>query len=451
MWNDLTGRLNQAFKRLLPEKRLKEEQIKETLREVRKALNEADVAVPVIKDFIHAVTQKLVGSTLPANLSPAQYFINVLNQELILILGETSEGLNLNAEPPAIILMSGLQGSGKTSTTAKLARWIKETLHKSVMVVSVDIYRPAAILQLKVLAEQCGVSFFESASNQPLEIAKQAHLQAKKEGIQVLIIDTAGRLHIDEKMMEEVGSLSRALNPIENLLVVDSMMGADAAQTVMNFKAKLPLTGVIVTKADSDTRGGALLSIRYLSGLPIKFVGVGEHTDALDPFHPDRFASRILGMGDVLSLIEDISRKVDKEKAEKLAKKLEKGKGFDLEDLRTQMKEMLKVGLSGLMDKIPGLSSIPDALKSKVNDKEVIRKIALLDSMTVQERHFPNIILQSNSRKRRILEGSGAKPHDLNHLMKEFERMQKMMKKLTNKGGLSQMMQMLQGRLPNTY
>lgn len=449
MFETLTERLTGAFRSLVGKDRLKEEHIQQALRDVRKALLDADVALTVVKQFTQAVHSKSVGKELPkeGSLTPAQFFLKIVRDELVEMMGQENQSLNLNTSPPAVILMAGLQGSGKTTMTAKLANWLKETQKKSVMVASCDIYRPAAIQQLQTLAQTANIDFFPSdPSQKPLSIAEAALLQAKKQAKDVLIIDTAGRLHIDETMMAEIKALHASLKPIETLFVVDSMTGQDAIHTAQAFNAALALTGVLLTKTDGDARGGAALSIRAMTGKPIKFLGIGEKIEALEPFYPDRLASRILGMGDMLSLIEEMERKVDKEKAEKLAKKLEKGRGFDLSDLRDQMKEMVKMGgLTNIFSKLPGMAAIPQAVKAKVNDKELIRSIAILDSMTAHERRFPQLIANSGSRKRRIAQGAGANPQDINRILKQHEQMQKMMKKFGNKGNMMRMMQGLQG------
>jgi signal recognition particle subunit SRP54 len=343
--------------------------------------------------------------------------------------------------------MAGLQGSGKTTSVAKLSRWLQQQGKKKVMVVSCDVYRPAAIDQLKTLAGEVQTEFFPSSPDQqPVRIAQDALEQAKKSFCDVLIVDTAGRLHVDDQMMQEIQQLHSAIQPVETLFVVDSMTGQDAANTARAFDEALPLTGVILTKADGDARGGAALSIRQITGKPIKFIGVGEKTDALEPFHPDRIASRILGMGDVLSLVEEVTRKVDQDKAVKLANKLQKGKGFDLEDFKEQMSQMANMGgMSGLLDKLPGMGDVPDQVKNQVNDKEIGRLIAIINSMTPQERRFPAVI--KGSRKRRIAAGSGTQVQDVNKLLKQFTQMQKMMKKMKG-GGMKKMMRSLGGRLP---
>lgn len=451
MFENLSDRLTRTFRVLTGKGRLKEEHIESTLREIKEALIEADVALPVVKDFIHKVKTKAIGQDISqSSISPTQFFIKIVNDELVQMMGEENKTLNLNTTPPAVILMAGLQGSGKTTMVAKLAKWLKETQKKSVMVVSADIYRPAAILQLETLAKTAEVSFFPSdASQKPIKIVEEALLQARKQGIQVLIVDTAGRLHIDEAMMNEIKVLHAALKPIETLFVADSMTGQDAVNTARVFNQALPITGIILTKTDGDSRGGAALSIRAITGKPIKFLGIGEKIDALEAFHPDRLASRILGMGDILSLIEEVERKVDKEKAEKLAKKIEKGHGFDLSDLRDQMKEMMKMGgITNMMDKLPGMGMVPANLKAKVNDKELVRSIAVLDSMTPHERRHPTLIANSGSRKRRIAQGSGSNLQEVNRILKQHEQMQKMMKKFSNKGNMMRMMQGLKGKLP---
>lgn len=450
MFENLTERLSHTFRHLTGRGRLSEDNIKDSLREIRKALIDADVALPVVKDFIHRVQDKAIGQEIAQHLSPAQAFVKIVNDELVVILGKANEGLNFQTQPPAVILMAGLQGSGKTTTVAKLAKLLKNTHKKSVMVVSLDIYRPAAIDQLKTLAKDCEVSFFESHPNQnPIQIAETALATAKKQAQDILILDTAGRLHIDDVMMQEIKSIHKAMRPIETLFVVDSMTGQDAAKTAKVFHEALPLTGIILTKTDGDARGGAALSIASLTGKPIKFMGIGEKLDAIEAFYPDRMASRILGMGDILSLIEEVEKKVDKEKAEKLAKKLQKGQGFNLEDLRDQMKQMLNMGgISSMLDKLPGMAAIPQAMKAKVNNKEIVRSVAILDSMTPYERAMPHVIANSGSRKRRIAMGSGGSLQDVNRILKQHEQMQKMMKKFSNKGALANMMKGLAGRLP---
>ncbi|HWS02348.1 MAG TPA: signal recognition particle protein [Gammaproteobacteria bacterium] len=447
MFENLTDRLTDTLKRLRGQGRLSEENIQETLREVRMALLEADVALPVVREFIDRVRARAVGQEVLTSLTPGQALVKIVHGELIAIMGEANDELNLRMQPPAVILMAGLQGSGKTTSTAKLARWLKERQKKSVLVASCDIYRPAAIEQLQTLAREVGAEFFPSSPDQdPVAIALAAVEQARKRVIDVVIIDTAGRLHIDSEMMDEIKRVHAALNPIETLFVVDSMTGQDAANTAKAFNDALPLTGVILTKTDGDARGGAALSIRTLTGKPIKFLGVGEKTAALEPFHPDRVASRMLGMGDVLSLVEEAERKVDRAKVEKLAGKLKTGQRFDLEDFRDQLQQMMGMGgLSGLMDKLPGMGNIPKDVRSQVNDRELVRMVAIINSMTPGERSHPDVI--KGSRRRRIALGSGTEVQDVNRLLKQFMQMQKMMKQMS-KGGMSKMLRGLKGRMP---
>jgi len=448
MFDNLTERLNRALKKVSGKGRITEDNIKTTLREVRMALLEADVALPVVKDFITKIKYRALGKEVQGSLSPGQAFIKIVNDELVKAMGEANERLELKAAPPAVILLAGLQGAGKTTSAAKLARFLIEREKKSVMVVSADVYRPAAIQQLERVASEVGAEFFPSdVSQKPVDIAKNAIEAARKKLADVLIVDTAGRLAVDEEMMAEIKSLHSAINPAETLFVVDSMTGQDAANTAKAFNDALPLTGVILTKADGDARGGAALSIRAITGKPIKFLGVGEKLDALEPFHPERVASRILGMGDVLSLIEEVERKVDKKKAEKLAKKVIKGKGFDLEDFREQLVQMKSMGgIAGMMDKLPGMGNLPAAAKEQVNDKVTIQMEAIINSMTPAERANPDII--KGSRKRRIAAGSGTDIQAVNRLLKQFKQMQKMMKKLKGKGGMMKMMRGLQGMMP---
>jgi len=382
------------------------------------------------------------------SLTPGQALVKVVNDELVAVMGEGNEGLNLSTQPPAVILMAGLQGAGKTTSVAKLARWLKERERKSVMVASTDVYRPAAIDQLETLAKEVQASFFPSKSQEnPVDIAKAAIEQARRDYVDVVIIDTAGRLHIDDDMMSEIKQIHAAINPIETLFTVDSMTGQDAANTAKAFNEALPLTGVILTKTDGDARGGAALSIRHITGKPIKFMGVGEKTAALEPFHPDRVVSRILGMGDVLSLVEEAQRKMDVGSAEKLAGKLKKGQGFDLEDFRDQLRQMSKMGgIGSMLDKLPGMANIPAAVKQQVNDKELVKLEAIINSMTIKERQRPDII--KGSRKKRIASGSGTQIQDVNRLLKQFTQMQKMMKKMGKKGGMSKLMRGLGGKFP---
>jgi len=445
MFDGLSERLGQTVRNLRGVGRLTEDNIKDTLREVRMALLEADVALPVVKAFIDHVRERALGEQVMKSLTPGQALIKIVNDELVTLMGEANDGLDLSVTPPAVILMAGLQGSGKTTSVGKLARWLRETQKKSVMVVSVDIYRPAAIEQLKTVAGQVGATFCPSSADQdPVAIAEQALQQARVQHQDVLIVDTAGRLHIDEEMMQEIRRLHAALTPVETLFVVDSMTGQDAANTARAFHDALPLTGVILTKTDGDARGGAALSIRQITGKPIKFLGTGEKTTALEPFHPDRVASRILGMGDVVSLVEEAQRNLDVGQAEKMAAKLKKGKGFDLEDFREQFQQLKKMGgLSSMIDKLPGMPNLPKgALDPSAGEGQMQRMEAIINSMTPAERRKPDII--KGSRKRRIAAGSGTQIQDVNRLLKQFTQMQKMMKKM-GKGGLGKMMRGLKG------
>jgi signal recognition particle subunit SRP54 len=439
MFDNLTDRLSITLKKLKGQGRLTEDNIKEALREVRMALLEADVSLPVVTDFIGRVREGALGQDVQTSLTPGQAMIKLVQSELVKVMGAANESLNLNAVPPAVILMAGLQGAGKTTTVAKLGRWLQENQKKKVGVVSADVYRPAAIKQLEMLANEVELVFFDSdLSQQPIDIAKNAIEAAKKKFLDVIIIDTAGRLHIDDEMMGEIKALHAAINPVETLFVVDSMTGQDAAITAKAFNDALPLTGVILTKADGDARGGAALSIRHITGKPIKFIGVGEKTTALEPFYPDRIASRILGMGDMLSLIEEIEQKVDKQKAEKFARKMQKGKGFDLEDFREQLQQMQSMGgVSSMLDKLPGMGNVPQEMKDKVNDKELARQIAVIGSMTMQERRYPDLI--KGNRKKRIAAGCGQQLQDVNRILKQFLMMQKMMKKFKS-GNMANML-----------
>jgi len=447
MFDSLTERLGKTVRNLRGVGRLSEENIKETLREVRMALLEADVALPVVKEFIEQVRQRAIGEEVTKSLTPGQVFIKIVNDELTTMMGERNDALSLNVTPPAVILMAGLQGAGKTTTVGKLARWLRETQKKSVLVVSVDIYRPAAIEQLKTVAAEVEVEFFPSTVKQdPVAIAQAAMQHARVQNHDVLIVDTAGRLHIDAEMMGEIQRLHQAINPAETLFVVDSMTGQDAANTAKAFGDALPLTGVILTKTDGDARGGAALSIRHITGKPIKFLGVGEKSTALEPFHPERVASRILGKGDVVSLVEQAQQTLDVEKAEKLARKVKKGKGFDLEDFRDQFQQVKKMGgIAGLMDKLPGMPGMPQQMPGQMDEKALGRMEAIINSMTPLERRKPDII--KGSRKRRIAAGSGTQIQEVNRLLKQFTQMQKMMKKVS-KGGMKNLMRGMKGRLP---
>jgi len=442
MFESLSQRLTGTVNRLRGRGRLTEDNIRESLREVRIALLEADVALPVVQALIQRVNERAVGQEVLKSLTPGQALVKVVSDELTALMGETNEALDLSAKPPAVVLMAGLQGAGKTTTVAKLARHLTERHKKKVMVVSCDVYRPAAIDQLKTLADQVGVAFFPSEGGQdPVAIARDAVAAARSEVADVLIVDTAGRLHVDEAMMTEIKALHAALDPVETLFTVDSMTGQDAANTAKAFADALPLTGVVLTKTDGDARGGAALSVRHVTGKPIKFLGAGEKTDALEPFHPDRVAQRILGMGDVLSLVEEVERKVDQEKAEKLARKVVKGKRFDLNDMRDQLEQMMNMGgLAGLMDKLPGVSGLPESVKSRVNDKEIKRQVAIINSMTKKERRFPNLL--NGSRRARVARGSGTQPADVNRVLKQYKQMSKMMSKMGKGRGKGMMRQL---------
>jgi len=446
MFDNLTDRLSKTLKNISGKGRLTAENIKETLREVRMALLEADVALPVVREFVNRVKEKAVGVEVSKSLTPGQEFIKIVQAELEAVMGESNEALNLAAQPPAVILMAGLQGAGKTTSVGKLAKQLKEVEKKKVLVVSADVYRPAAIKQLETLANDVDVDFFPSSPDQkPVDIASAAIDLAKRKFYDVLIVDTAGRLAIDEAMMGEIQALHNTINPVETLFVVDAMTGQDAANTAKAFGDALPLTGVILTKVDGDARGGAALSVRYITGKPIKFLGVGEKTDALEPFHPDRIASRILGMGDVLSLIEDLQRNVDQDQAQKLAKKFKEKKGFDLEDFREQLGQMQNMGgMVGMLDKLPGMSNLPANVKDNVDDKMFKQMEAMISSMTMKERQHPDVI--KGSRKKRIAAGSGTQVQDINRMLKQFSQMQKMMKKM-QKGGMKGMMRNMQGMM----
>jgi len=444
VFENLTERLSGTFRKLSGKATLTENNIQDALREVRRALLEADVALPVVKDFIDRVSNRAVGQEVSKSLTPGQAFIKVVQAEMQAIMGSANSELNLKSAPPAVVLMAGLQGAGKTTTVAKLARLLKTKEKKKVMVVSVDVYRPAAIKQLETLASDIEVEFFASdASQMPTAIADAALREARKQFVDVLLVDTAGRLAIDQQMMEEIAALHGQLAPVETLFVVDAMTGQDAANTAKAFNDALPLTGVVLTKADGDARGGAALSVRHITGKPIKFIGVGEKADALEPFYPDRIASRILGMGDVLSLIEEAEQKVDKKKAERLARKIKKGKGFDLEDFKEQLTQMQNMGgVASIMDKIPGMGAMPPGAANMVDDSQFRRMEAIINSMTMRERVNPDIL--NGSRKRRITQGSGTQIQDLNRLLKQHKQMQKVMKKMKG-GGMANMMRGLGG------
>ncbi|MFT5277354.1 MAG: signal recognition particle subunit SRP54 [Glaciecola sp.] len=447
MFQNLSDRLGQTLKNISGKGRITEENIKETLREVRMALLEADVALPVIKDFVERIKERSVGIVVSKSLNPGQMLIKIVQGELESIMGSENEALNLAATPPAVILMAGLQGAGKTTSVGKLSKYLKEREKKKVMVVSADVYRPAAIKQLQMLAEEVDVEFFPSSAMQrPIDIVEGAISQAKLNFVDVLIVDTAGRLAVDTEMMNEIQELHTAVKPVETLFVVDAMTGQDAANTAKAFNEALPLTGVILTKADGDARGGAALSVKHITGKPIKFLGMGEKLDALEPFHPQRIASRILGMGDVLSLIEEVERKVDQDKAQKLALKVKKGKGFDLQDFKEQLEQMRNMGgMMSMMDKMPGMGNMTAKIKDQANDKQFTQMEAIINSMTPGERERPDVI--KGSRKRRIAAGSGTQIQDVNKMLKQFMQMQKMMKKMSG-GGMKKMMRGMGGMMP---
>ncbi|HXX84312.1 MAG TPA: signal recognition particle protein [Casimicrobiaceae bacterium] len=446
MLDHLTDRLARLAKTLRGEARLTESNIQDSLREVRMALLEADVALPVVKDFIAAVRDKAVGQEVIGSLTPGQALVGVVQRELTNLMGGASAPLDLATTPPAVILLAGLQGSGKTTSAAKLARLLREVWRKKVLLTSCDVYRPAAIEQLKTLAAQVGVEFFPSSTNQtPSAIAAAAIDWARKHYCDVVVIDTAGRLTVDDAMMREISELCTATNPIETLFVVDAMQGQDAVNTAKAFAAALKLTGIVLTKLDGDARGGAALSVVSATGAPIKFVGVGEKLDALEAFHPDRMASRILGMGDMLTLIEEAHRQVDVEQARKLTTKVKSGKGFDLDDFKAQIGQMRKMGgMQGLIDKLP--SELARAAQGSQVDERAIRRVeGIIDSMTPLERAKPEIL--KASRKRRIAAGAGVTVQDVNRLLAQFEQAQKMMK-MVSRGGLQKMLRGMKGAFP---
>lgn len=444
MFDTLSNRLQGTIQRLRGRGRLTDDNMKEALREVRMALLEADVALPVAKVFIENVKAKAAGKEVLSSLSPGQAVIKIVHDELVHLMGDENDQLNLAVRPPAVILLAGLQGVGKTTTVAKLARRLITTEKKSVLVASVDIYRPAAIQQLQRLANEVGADFYDSqASDKPVNIAVNAIAEAAKRVIDVVIIDTAGRLHVDEDMMAEIQELHAAVKPVETLFVADSMTGQDAVNSARAFNEALALTGIILTKTDGDARGGAALSIRHVTGKPIKFLGTGEKMDALEPFYPDRIAGRILGMGDVVSLVEDIETKVDVAKTESLAKKLKTGKGFNLEDFRDQLLQMENMGgISSLMGKLPGMGAMAGGIKEQAANNQMTGMLAIMNSMTLHERQFPDVI--RGSRKRRIAAGSGTQVQDVNRMLKQFGQMQKMMKKFS-KGGMKNALRGIKG------
>lgn len=445
MFENLSGRLSDAARSLTGKGRLSEANIKDTLRQVRLALLEADVALPVVKSFIDRIRERAVGEEVGKSLTPGQELVKIIHAELTRILGSEPVPLDLRAQPPVVIMLAGLQGAGKTTTAAKLAKRLIETEKKKVMLVSVDVHRPAAILQLQTLAGEVGALHCASdASEKPEKIVVRALDEAQKSFADVLILDTAGRLHVDGDMMQEVVAVHAKASPQETLFVVDSMAGQDAVNAATAFDQSLPLTGVVLTKADGDAKGGVALSVREVTGKPIRFMGVGEKLDALEAFHPDRMASRILGMGDVLTLVEEIEQKVNKDKTEKLAKKLKKGRGFDLADLRDQLEQMMNMGgLASMLEKLPIPGKVnPAALQDAGNEQKIRRQIAIINSMTPQERRFPKTI--NGSRKKRIAFGAGQQIQDVNRLLKQHLQMEKMMKKMS-KGGMKKMMRGMPG------
>ncbi|MCK5497781.1 MAG: signal recognition particle protein [Gammaproteobacteria bacterium] len=445
MFDTLSERLGKTLKNLKGQGRLTEANIAGAMREVRMALLEADVALPVVREFIEQVRQRAIGQEVMTSLTPGQAVVKIVEEELVSLMGEENTSLNFNIQPPAVIMMAGLQGAGKTTTIGKLARLLTEKEKKKILVVSCDVYRPAAIEQLKVLANEIDVEFYATEKSQkPIEIAKEVLDYARKQNFDGLLVDTAGRLHIDDEMMEEIKQLNNVLTPSDILFVVDSMMGQDAVNAAKAFDEALPLTGVVLTKTDGDARGGAALSVRHVTGKPIMFMGTGEKTSEFTAFHPERMASRILGMGDVLSLIEEVQEKTDQKKAEKLAAKLKKGKGFSLEDFRDQLQQMRGMGgMASMMDKLPGMGAVPANVNAQVGDQQFIKLESIINSMTPHERKMPAVI--NGSRKRRIAAGSGTQIQDVNRLLKQFKQMQKMMKKLSGKGGMKKMMRGLGG------
>ena len=448
MLDNLTQRLARVMKTLRGEARLTEANISDALREVRLALLEADVALPAVKDLIAAVKEKAIGEEVIGSLSPGQALIGVVHRELTRIMGEAHSGLNLATQPPAIVLMAGLQGSGKTTTVGKLARMLRETQKKKVLVVSCDIYRPAAIEQLKTVAGQAGAEFFPSATHEkPVDIARQAVDWARRHYHDVLLVDTAGRLAIDAAMMQEIAEIHAAIKPIETLFVVDAMLGQDAVNTAKAFNETLPLTGIVLTKLDGDARGGAALSVRHITGRPIKFAGIGEKLTGLEAFHPERMASRILGMGDVLSLIEDARKGIDEQKAIDFAKKLKAGKGFDLNDFKDQIGQVRKMGgLASMIEKLPAqFSQAAGQLPAGSEDKAVARIEGIINSMTPTERSKPELI--KAARKRRIALGAGVQVQEVNRLLRQFEQTQQMMKQFS-RGGMAQLLRGMKNMLP---
>ncbi|MAT83970.1 MAG: signal recognition particle protein [Gammaproteobacteria bacterium] len=449
MFDSLSEKLTQTLRGMTGRAKLTEENVSAALRDVRMALLEADVALPVVKQFIDHVKQRALGQTVDTALNPGEAFVKIVHEELVHVMGDTNDALALNAKPPVVVLMAGLQGAGKTTTVGKLARFLKERHKKKVAVVSTDVYRPAAIDQLETLAGEVGAHFVASSGDEkPADIAARAVKEANTQFADVLLVDTAGRLAVDEQMMAEIRELQAQLRPAETLFVVDAMTGQDAANTAKAFNDALDLTGVVLAKADGDARGGAALSVRSITGKPIKFIGMGEKTDALEPFYPDRLASRILGMGDVLSLIEEAERKVDKKKAEKLARKMQKGQKFDLADFREQLAQMSNMGgIGSMMEKLPGMGALPPQAQAQLDDSMFTRMAVIIDSMTPHERRYPDVI--NGSRKQRIARGAGVQVPEVNRVLKQHKQMQKMMKKVTRKGGMQKMMRGMQAMQGN--
>ena len=440
MFDSLSDRFTDALRSISGRSRLTEENVRDAVRQVRVALLEADVALSVARQFTADVQERAVGTEVQSSLNAGQAFVKLVHEELVTLMGAANDALDLAAKPPAVLLLAGLQGAGKTATAAKLARFLKERERKRVAVVSADVYRPAAIEQLAVLGEEVGARVIASTTDEaPTAIARRALDDAKRQFDDVLIVDTAGRLAIDEQMMAEIAALHDTLNPVETLFVVDAMTGQDAANTAKAFNDALPLTGVVLTKVDGDARGGAALSVRAITGKPIKFLSAGEKTDALEAFHPDRIASRILGMGDVLTLIEEAERKIDKRKANRLVRKVQRGSKFNLVDFQEQLQQMFTMGgVDGMLEKLPGMGNIPQAVRERMDDSQYRRMDAIINSMTPQERNFPDVI--NGSRKRRIAAGSGTDVQAVNHLLKQHRQMQKTVKKVTRKGGMKRMM-----------
>ena len=439
MFEAISDRLSRTFGRLRRGGRLTEDNVADSLREVRRALLEADVALPVARDFLERVRVRALGQEVLKSLTPGQTLVGIVHEELVRLMAAESADIALNVPPPAPLLVAGLQGSGKTTTCAKLARWLAERHGRKSLLASCDVYRPAAIEQLRVLAGEIETPFFETRERDPVAIARAAVTEARRRFVDFVILDTAGRLHVDGELMREASAIHAAVSPVETLFVADAMTGQDAVNVARAFDEALPLTGVVLTKADGDARGGAALSVRWVTGKPVKFLGTGEKLDGLEAFHADRIASRILGMGDVLTLIEEAERKVDRDKAEKLARKMGEGRRFDLEDLRDQVRQMRDMGgMQSVMERLPGMSQLPAGAMERVNEREFVRTEAVINSMTPHERRNPQVI--RGSRKRRIATGSGSTIQDVNRVLKQVDQMQKMMRRMRRKGGLARMM-----------